>query len=129
MSKEMREHIDKFKDYLLNEDKKLDLYKKYTNVIFSEDFYKQDEGMIKYLEKTYLTKIDDFINFYKKYKPKGIRIIDGHDFYEESKSIFDKVVSGKVYIDKVFRNPDNPLRNIVMLLHIDEPTLKRKVGE
>jgi hypothetical protein len=108
--------------------KKVDLYKKYGNVIFSEDFYKQDENMIKYLEKTYLTKIDDFINFYKKYQPKGIRIINGRDVYEESKSIFDKVVNGEIYIDEVFRNPDNPLRNIVMLLHIDEPTLKRKVG-
>lgn len=124
----MREHIDKFKDFLLNEGKKVGLSKKYNNVIFSEDFYKQDENIIKYLEKTYLTKIDDFIKFYKKYKPKGVRIIDGRDVYEESKSVFDKVVSGEIYIDEVFRNPDNPLRNIVMLLHIDEPTLKRKVG-
>ena len=128
MSKEMREHIDKFKDFLLNEGKKVDLSKKYNNVIFSEYFYKQDENMIKYLEKTYLTKIDDFIKFYEKYKPKGVRIIDGRDVYEESKSVFDKVVNGEIYIDEVFRNPDNPLRNIVMLLHIDEPTLKRKVG-
>ena len=52
----MRENINKFKDFLLNESKKVDLYKKYGNVIFSEDFYKQDENMIKYLEKTYLTK-------------------------------------------------------------------------
>jgi hypothetical protein len=128
MSKEMRENIDKFKDFLLNEGKKVDLSKKYGNVIFSEDFYKQDENMVNYQKKTYLTKIDGFINFYEKYQPKGIRIIDGRDVYEESKSIFDKVVSGEIYIDEVFRNPDNPLRNIVMLLHIDEPTLKRKVG-
>jgi len=128
MSKEMREHIDKFKDFLLNEGKKVGLSKNYNNVIFSEDFYKQDENMVKYLEKTYLTKIDDFIKFYKKYQPKGVRIIDGRDVYEESKSVFDKVVSGEIYIDEVFRNPDNPLRNIVMLLHIDEPTLKRKMG-
>jgi hypothetical protein len=128
MSKEMREQIDNFKNLLLKEGKKVDLLKKYHNVIFSDDFYKQDENMINYLKKTYLTKIDGFINFYKKYKPKGIRVIDGSDFYEESKSIFDKVVSGEIYIDEVFRNPDNPLRNIVMLLHIDEPSLKRKVG-
>ena len=129
MSKEMREHIDKFKDFLLNEGKKVDLSQNYSNVVFSEDFYKQDEKMIKYLEKSYLTKIDDFIKFYEKYKPKGVRIIDGIDAYEESKSVFDKVVNGEIYIDKVFRNPDNPLRNIVMLLHIDEPTLKRKMNE
>ena len=128
MSKEMREHIDKFKDFLLNEGKKVGLSKNYNNVIFSEDFYKQDENMVKYLEKTYLTKIDDFIKFYEKYQPKGIRVIDDSDVYEESKSVFDKVVSGEIYIDEVFRNPDNPLRNIVMLLHIDEPTLKRKMG-
>jgi len=128
MSKEMREHIDKFKNFLLNEGKKV-LHKKYGNVVFSENFYKQDENMIKYLEKTYLTKIDDFINFYNKYKPKGkgVRIIDGRDIYEESKSVFDKVVNGEIYIDEVFRNPDNPLRNIVMLLHIDEPTLKKLI--
>jgi hypothetical protein len=128
MSKEMRENINRFNEFLLNEGKKVDLHKKYSNVIFSEDFYKQDENMIKYLEKTYLKKIDDFIKFYEKYQPKGIRIIDGRDVYEESKSVFDKVVSGEICIDKVFRNPDNPLRNIVMLLHIDEPTLKRKMG-
>ena len=99
-----------------------------SKIIFSDDFYKQNENMIKYLKKTYLTKIDDFITFYEKYQPKGIRIINGRDVYEESKSIFDKVVSGEIYIDEVFKQPDNPLRNIVMLLHIDEPTLKRKVG-
>ena len=127
MSKEMRENINRFNEFLLNEGKKVDLHKEYSNVIFSEDFYKQDENRIKYLENIYLTKIDDFINFYKKYQPKGIRIIDGRDSYEESKSIFDKVVSGEIYIDEVFTNPDNPLRNIVMLLHIDEPILKGKM--
>ena len=39
-----------------------------------------------------------------------------------------KEMAAEIYIDEVFRNPDNPLRNIVMLLHIDEPTLKRKVS-
>lgn len=56
MSKEMREIINRFNEFLLNEGKKVDLHKKYSNVIFSEDFYKQDENMIKYLEKTYLKK-------------------------------------------------------------------------
>jgi len=38
MSKEMREQIDNFKNFLLNECKKIDLSKKYNNVIFSDDF-------------------------------------------------------------------------------------------
>ena len=34
----------------------------------SDDLYKKDENMVDYIKKTYLTKIDDFINFYKKYE-------------------------------------------------------------
>lgn len=46
--------------------------------------------------------------------------------YEESKELFDKIINGEIYIDDVFTDPDNPLRNIVMLLHIDEPGLIRR---
>ena len=127
MSKEMREQINNWKQFL-NEGKKIDLSKKYNNVIFSDDFYNQEENMVNYRKKLYLNKIDEFINFYKKYQPKGIRIIDGRDVYEESKSIFDKIINGEIYIDDVFNNPDNPLRNVVMLLHIDEPRLNKRMG-
>ena len=109
--------------------KKIDLNKKYQSVVFSDDFYNQEENMINYGTKDYLKKIDDFINFYTKYQPKGIRIINGLDVYEDSKSIFDKIVKGDIYIDRVFRDPDNSLRNVVMLLHIDEPALKRRLGK
>jgi hypothetical protein len=127
MSKEMREQINNWKQFL-NEGKKIDLSKKYNNVIFSDDLYNQEENMVNYRKKLYLNKIDEFINFYKKYQPKGIRIIDGRDVYEESKSIFDKIINGEIYIDDVFNNPDNPLRNVVMLLHIDEPRLNKRMG-
>ena len=126
MSKEIREQIDRVKNWkqFLNEGKKIDLSKKYNNVIFSDDFYNQEENMINYRTKLYLSKIDEFISFYNKYQPKGIRIIDGRDVYEESKSIFDKIINGEIYIDDVFKNPDNPLRNVVMLLHINIQILK-----
>ena len=123
----MREQINNWKQFL-NEGKKIDLSKKYNNVIFSDDLYNQEENMVNYRKKLYLNKIDEFINFYKKYQPKGIRIIDGRDVYEESKSIFDKIINGEIYIDDVFNNPDNPLRNVVMLLHIDEPRLNKRMG-
>jgi hypothetical protein len=127
MSKEMREQINNWKQFL-NEGKKIDLSKKYNNVIFSDDLYNQEENMVNYRKKLYLSKIDEFINFYKKYQPKGIRVIGGQDVYEESKSIFDKIINGEIYIDDVFNNPDNPLRNVVMLLHIDEPKLNKRMG-
>lgn len=125
----MREKINSWKLFL-NEGKKkkIDLSKKYNNVIFSDDFYNQEENIINYRKKNYLSKIDEFINFYNKYQPKGIRIIDGRDVYEESKSIFDRIINGEIYIDGVFENPDNPLRDVVMLLHIDEPRLKKRMG-
>jgi predicted RNA-binding protein (virulence factor B family) len=117
--------LKKFRQFL-NEGKKIDLSKKYNNVLYSDDFYNKDQNMISYLKKTYLEKLDNFINFYDKYQPKGIRIINGVDIYEESKSTFDRIINGEIYIDDVFTNPDNPLRDVVMLLHIDEPMLKRK---
>ena len=123
----MREKINNWKQFL-NEGKKIDLSKKYNNVIFSDDFYNQEENILNYSKKNYLSKIDEFINFYNKYQPKGIRIIDGIDVYEESKSIFDRIINGEIYIDDVFKNPDNPLRNVLMLLHIDEPGLKKRMG-
>jgi hypothetical protein len=101
---------------------------KYENVRFSDKFYGKDKGMIKYLKKTYLEKIENFINFYNKYKPDGIRIINGRDTYKESKVIFDKIISGDLYIDDVFTDPDNTLRNVVMLQHLDEPALKRRMN-
>ena len=97
-------------------------------VNFSPAFYKQDDDMIKYCSKIYLKKIDDFINFYKKYDTKGIRIIDGRDVYEESKAVYDKIISGEIYIDSVFLNPDNPLRNVALLQHLDEAELVYKLS-
>jgi len=98
----------------------------YDNVKFSDEFYKKDENMIKYLTKTYLQNLDDFITFYNKYNPKGIRVFKGVDIYEESKSVADKIMRGEIYIDDVFTNPDNPLRNVVMLMFLDVPALKRR---
>jgi len=99
-----------------------------NNIKFSDKFNDddQDEKMAIYTMKTYIQKLEEFIKFYKKYEPKGIRIIGDIDMYEESKSIFDDIISGEVYIDEVFSDPDNPLRNIVMLLHIDEPKLIKR---
>lgn len=122
----IREYLN---EQIFNESMENNLIKKFHKVKFSPDFYEQKDDMVKYKTKLYFEKIDKFINFYKKYTPKGIRVINGRDFYEESKVIFDKIISGEIYIDEVFRNPDNPLRNIVMLLHIDEPILKRKLNE
>lgn len=122
MSKEMREQLDITKNLLKEE--KNDLNKKYKNIIFSNEFNIQNKNITDYLRKEYIRRIDDFITFYNKYQTKGIRVIDGIDLYEESKTIFDKIINGEEYIDEVFRDPDNPLRNIVMLLHIDEPRLK-----
>lgn len=127
MSQKMRSEIDKTKNILSKKSELTQLKRKYDKVVFSDDFYKQDENLIKYQEKLYLKKIDDFIDFYQKYNTKGERIINGRDVYEDSKVIFDKVVSGEIYIDEVFKNPDNPLRNIVLLMHLDEPSLKRKL--
>lgn len=105
------------------------LLKKYQNVKFSPTFFNKEESMIKYQTTLYLEKIHNFINFYTKYKPDGVRVINGIDFYKESKHIFDNIINGEIYIDEVFTNPDNPLRNTVMLLHIDEPKLKSKLNE
>ena len=118
----MREYLN---EQILKESMRDNLQK----VVFSKEFFEQKEDMIKYQTKLYLDKIKSFIDFYKKYNPKGIRVINGIDYYEESKKIYDKIINGEVFIDEVFKNPDNPLRNIVMLLHIDEPALKRKLNE
>lgn len=98
----------------------------YDNVVFSNEFYEKDDNMIKYITKDYLSKIDIFVKFYNKYDTKGCRIVNGVDIYEESKLIFDNIISGDIYIDEVFMDPDNHLRNIVMLLHLDEYSLKNK---
>lgn len=129
MSEDIRKQIDMFNNIILSEGKRVDLNKKYGNVLFSDDFYNQDEAMVNYRKDLYLGKIDNFINFYRKYTPKGVRIFNGVDLYMESKSIFNKVVNGELYIDEVFSDPDNPLRNIVMLLHIDEPKLNKRMNE
>jgi len=108
--------------------KEINLEQKYDKVLFSDSFYEKNERTINHSKKLYLEKIDRFINFYNKYQPKGVRITNGRDTYEASKDVFDKIVRGEVYIDHIFGNPDNPLRNVVMLLHIDEPVLKRRMG-
>jgi len=122
----IREYLN---EQILKESIGNNLMKEYLKVVFSKEFFEQKEDMIKYQTKLYLDKIKSFIDFYKKYNTKGIRVINGIDFYEESKKIYDKIINGEVFIDEVFKNPDNPLRNIVMLLHIDEPKLKRKLNE
>lgn len=91
INKTIREYLN---EQILNESMENNLIKKYHKVIFSPNFYKAEDNMVKYRTKLYLEKIDTFIKFYKKYRPKGIRVIDGIDFYEESKVIFDTEYNG-----------------------------------
>ena len=63
----IREYLN---ERMLNESMENNLIKKYPKVIFSPNFYKAEDNMIKYRTKLYLEKIDTFIKFYKKYTPK-----------------------------------------------------------
>ena len=42
--------------------------------------------------------------------------------------IFDKIMTGELYVDEVLSDPDNILRNIIMLLHIDEYKINKKMN-
>lgn len=101
--------------------KKIDL----KDIKFSDDFYKLDDVMIKFRKNDYKKKLDDFNTFYNKYKPDGFRIVNGKDVYKESKKVFNDVLKGNICVDRVFTNPNNPLRDIVMLMQFDEPYLKK----
>lgn len=125
----IRKYINKILNENFNEKVLKKLLQKYPYVKFSDEFYKKYESLVIYQRQNYLEKINNFIVFYNKYKPKGFRIVNGMDVYEQSKSVYDKIVNGEVYIDDVFGDPDNPLRNIVLLLHIDEPGLIKKLSE
>jgi len=113
--------MKKFKDYQHHQQY---LLSKYKNVVFSDIFYDQHIGESEYeinmYKKIFLEKIEKFIEFYTKYNTKNIRINNGLDSYEVSKSIYDKILKGETFIDKELRDPDNILRNIIMLLDIDK---------
>ena len=107
--------------------KKSLLLKKYESVKVSQEFidkYSEGDYSVDNMKVIHIEKMDRFINFYNKYDTKGIRVINGLDLYEESKEIYDKLIKGDIYLDYVFLDPDNTLRNIVMLLDIDEPKLR-----
>ena len=102
--------------------KKSLLLKKYESVKVSQEFidkYSEGDYSVDNMKVVHIEKMDRFINFYNKYDTKGIRVINGLDLYEESKEIYDKLIKGDIYLDYVFLDPDNTLRNIVMLLDID----------
>lgn len=113
--------MKKFKDY---QQQQKYLLSKYNNTVFSDTFYDQhigeDESEINMYKKIFLEKIEKFINFYTKYNTKNIRINNGIDSYEVSKLIYDKIITGELYVDVELHNPDNILRNIIMLLDIDK---------
>jgi len=113
--------MKKFKDYQKYQQY---LLTKYKDVLFSDTFYEQHQGEpeseINMYKKIFLEKLDKFIDFYTKYNTKNIRINKGVDSYELSKSIYDKIIKGETFIDKELRDPDNILRNIIMLLDIDK---------
>ena len=98
--------------------KKSLLLKKYESVKVSQEFidkYSEGDYSVDNMKVVHIEKMDRFINFYNKYNTKGIRVINGLDLYEESKEIYDKLIKGDIYLDYVFLDPDNTLRNIVML--------------
>jgi len=113
--------MKKFKDYQKEQEY---LLSKYKDVLFSDIFYErlkdESESEINQYKKIFLEKIEKFIDFYTMYNTKNIRINNGVDSYEVAKSIYDKIINGELYIDKELRDPDNILRNIIMLLDIDK---------
>ena len=113
--------MKKFKDYKKQQQY---LLSKYNDIVFSDAFYDQhigeSESEINMYKKIFLEKIENFIVFYTKYNTKNIRINNGVDSYEVSKSIYDKILKGETFIDRELRDPDNILRNIIMLLDIDK---------
>jgi len=113
--------MKKFKDYQKQQQY---LLTKYKDILFSDTFYEQHKDESDYeinmYKKIFLEKIENFIDFYTKYNTKNIRINNNVDSYEVSKSIFDKIIKGESYIDIELRDPDNILRNIIMLLDIDK---------
>lgn len=113
--------MKKFKDYKKQQQY---LLSKYNDIVFSDAFYDQhigeSESEINMYKKIFLEKIEKFIDFYTKYNTKNIRNNNGVDSYEVSKSIYDKILKGETFIDRELRDPDNILRNIIMLLDIDK---------
>jgi len=113
--------MKKFKDYQKQQQY---LLSKYNDIVFSDVFYNQhigeSESEINMYKKIFLEKIENFIDFYTKYNTKNIRINNNVDSYEVAKSIYDKILKGESYIDRELRDPDNILRNIIMLLDIDK---------
>jgi len=100
----------------------------YDKVVFSDEFYNQDTDMVNYQTKKYLGLLGEFYDFYSKYKPEGFRVVNDIDIYKEAKKIYDDVVDGKIYVDKVFKDPDNYLRNAVKVTFLDVPGLKKRLG-
>jgi len=100
-----------------------------NDLLFSQDFYDRYTGSdwdIDGMKKIYYDKLNRFNNFYEKYNPIGIRNYNGYDSYLVAKDIYDKIMNRELYVDKELSDPDNILRNMILLLHIDEIKIKNK---
>jgi len=118
--------MKKYKDFRKNNEQ---LLLKYNSVKFSDDFYNTYENSdwdIDGMKLVFIKKINDFIEFYNKYNPDGARIINGRDTYKEAKLVYDDIINGNIDIDKALHDPDNVLKNIIQLMHLDEYKLKNK---
>lgn len=103
----------------------------YDKLKFSPDFltrWVDSDCSVDGMKKIKIDKLIQFNDFYTKYGTytQGVRVMKGIDHYKEAKVIFDKIMTGELYVDEVLNDPDDILRNIIMLLHIDEYKINKK---
>ena len=111
MDKEYRKkYLQERKEFEAKQKKKSELRERYKDLKFSEERYKD----------LFFEKLDRFITFFEKYDTTGFRVIKGVDLYQKAKDQYDKIMSGELFVDKELMSPDSTIRNVIMLIHIDE---------
>lgn len=109
--------MKKMPDYIKERNYLLD---KYKNCIFTDDYIDRWKDELDGMKLVLFRKLENFDIFINKYNTDGIRIINGKDSYKEAKIIYNKIMNGELFVDKELSEPDNTLRNIILLLHIDK---------
>jgi len=99
---------------------------KYKNLLFSQNFYDKYKDDTNIMKNIYIEKLKNFEFYYNKYDLSGVRIDNDVDLYSLAINIYIKIMRKELIVDEVLRDPDNILRNIIMLLDIDKYKFKEK---